>query len=394
MTRTRTKVLFVDHAPIYGGAEIMVVRLASALRNERITPVVAVGDCRQMVDALRERGVEYRVLELRPLNRRRLASALSLWQGAFCLWRLACAERADVIHTNTLRSHILGAMAAPLARRPLVWTLHDFTFPRLLFRCLSPFASRIICVSHTVMEYYAPYCISRNKLHVIYNGVEAGRASVEDRQAIRARLGIGSGSKIVLLPGRLVGGKGHDTFLNAAATVTPLDSSAVFVIAGGSARPSGAGDQLVQMSATHSGGPEYERELHGLVERLGLVGSVIFAGHVLDMDALYAAATVVVHAGTMQEGLGAVPLEAMAAARPVVATDLPAIRETVEDGVTGILVPAGDADCLGEKIGLLLADSDLAYRMGQAGHERARRLFDSERQAAEYVALYHSLLGR
>ena len=94
------------------------------------------------------------------------------------------------------------------------------------------------------------------------------------------------------------------------------------------------------------------------------------------------------------EGLGVVLIEAAFLGKPVVGSDAPGIREAMLDGVTGLLAPPGDAKGLAAAIDTLLADPELARRMGQAGRERARSMFTVERMAARAEALYRELLER
>jgi glycosyltransferase involved in cell wall biosynthesis len=85
-------------------------------------------------------------------------------------------------------------------------------------------------------------------------------------------------------------------------------------------------------------------------------------------------------------------LEAMASGKPVVATDIAGCRDEVVHGETGLLVPVGDAEALSQAILTLLRDPDLARRMGQAGQQRAKELFDERVVCERIVAAYHRLV--
>jgi glycosyltransferase involved in cell wall biosynthesis len=88
------------------------------------------------------------------------------------------------------------------------------------------------------------------------------------------------------------------------------------------------------------------------------------------------------------EGMPLVPIEAMAAGRPAVVTDVGGCREAVADGETGYVVPPGEAAPLAEALGRLLGDPALRARMGAAGRARFERLFSLDRMVRAYQAAY------
>lgn len=387
------RILYVDHAPVYGGAETALVRLATALDRRRYEPHIALGPCPEMERILASAGLSYRVLALRALNRRDWRAVPSAGVSILALRAFALRQRVDLIHTNTLRTHMLGAVAAPAARRPLIWTLHDLTCPPQVFRLLHARATAIICVSQTIRDAYSPFSTRPQRMCVIYNGVEPPDTAGGRAATLRSQLGIAPNRPIVAAVGRLVRGKGQDVFLRAAAELVGQQSDPVFVIAGGATTNGDTTGQLVQMPALNSGGATYEADLHALARQLGLADRVRFTGFLGDPAALYAAAAVVVHPGTMPEGLPTVPIEAMSAGRPVVATDLSAVREIVDDGVSGLVVPGGDPVALAHSIATLLADPARAAAMGEAGKARATRLFDLQHQVTATTAVYDNVLA-
>lgn len=102
----------------------------------------------------------------------------------------------------------------------------------------------------------------------------------------------------------------------------------------------------------------------------------------------------VVACPSLYEGFGLPAVEAMACGVPVVATSAGALSEIIEDGVTGILVPPGDSDALGEALRRLLADPDLCRRMGEAGRRRAVERFTWRLTAQRTAEVYEEVLGR
>ena len=129
-----------------------------------------------------------------------------------------------------------------------------------------------------------------------------------------------------------------------------------------------------------------------LAAELGLRDAARLLGTRADVPELLATAHCVLLASDY-EGCPLSVLEAMAAGVPVVATAVGGIPEIVADGETGLLTPRGDAQALARALETVLADRDLATRLGAEGRARARRELDRERMGAEVVALYDELLA-
>jgi glycosyltransferase involved in cell wall biosynthesis len=165
---------------------------------------------------------------------------------------------------------------------------------------------------------------------------------------------------VVVVLGALTRRKGHAILLRAAATVPGLRY--VFC---------GDGEEA----------PALERAA------AGLAGAVRFAGFRRDIPACLAAADIVA-VPSLQEGLGVAALEAMAAARPVVASRVGGLAEAVVDGETGLLVPPGEPAALAAALGRLARDLDLRARLGEAGRARVRARYTSARMAEGTLACY------
>lgn len=143
-------------------------------------------------------------------------------------------------------------------------------------------------------------------------------------------------------------------------------------------------------------GDGFERpELERLAAERGIAGQTTFLGWVAnaDLPRYYRAAAVAV-IPSLEEGFGIPAAEAMGCEVPVVASDAGGLPEVVEDGVTGRVVPKGNATALADAIAALLRDPALRHRMGKAGRERALRLFDWDRSAEQFEATYEEIGAR
>jgi glycosyltransferase involved in cell wall biosynthesis len=125
---------------------------------------------------------------------------------------------------------------------------------------------------------------------------------------------------------------------------------------------------------------------------LGITDRVFFAGAQEDVRPFLARATCVALAST-EEGMPGSILEAMAMARPVVASRVGGVPDAVTDGVTGYLIPPGDVGALAQAIASVLADPEKAEAMGRAARERAERDFDVELMVRKTEVMYETLVG-
>ncbi|WP_395729535.1 glycosyltransferase family 4 protein [Nakamurella sp.] len=140
------------------------------------------------------------------------------------------------------------------------------------------------------------------------------------------------------------------------------------------------------------GSGEQEPALRAQVARLGLTGSVVFAGMRSDVPEVLRGSDLVVLPSIYGENLPTVLMEAGGCGRPVVASDVGGISDIVADGETGLLVPPGDSPGIAAAILRLLADPDLRERMGQAGRRRMERLFDARLWARSLHVVYQKAI--
>jgi glycosyltransferase involved in cell wall biosynthesis len=315
--------------------------------------------------------------ELRPLDDLRAAMALA---GIVRRWH------PDIVHTHLAKAGALGRAVAVRAHVPvIVHTFHGHVlqdyFSSLktaafakVERALAARTDALIAVAPWVRDELLAMGIgTEDRWHVIPVGVDL-TPLLEDRPALsqaRAILDLPDRGPVVGIVGRLAPVKDHRTFLRAAVQISTEYPDATFVVAGD--------------------GPD-RAALHD--EARAVLGDrVRFLGWVNDLPSLYAACDVVTLTSRM-EGTPVALIEAAAAGRPVVATDVGGVAEVVRDGSTGFTVPAGDDAAVAAAVLSLLRDPDRARAMGEAGAAHVRARFSRDRMANDLTALYGELLGR
>ena len=370
-------ILYLDHAPIWGGAEAVLVTLLQNLDRRRFQPFVGTAPQSPLAQRLENSDVAVLTVPFDTLNQAGWRLPFNLAKSVTAVSRLIRQHHIALVHTNTVRAHIVGSLAGWLTRTPVIWTLHDNTLPLRLARLLSPIPRQVIAVSGWLRDLYQPQGLI-GKCRVIPNGlpmIERG----DPLPSIRGELGIPPDAPLVLNVGRLIAGKAPHLFVAAAESAAAQHPAAHFVLVGGPDAGEAADtaylDRLSHSIANSPLGPR----LHAVGPRQ-------------DVNRFYQAADVVVYSAAQPEGLPTVLLEAMAYAKPVVASAIGGALEIVVDGATGLLVPANEAGALAGAMHALLGDAAAKTKMGQAGHERLRQTFSVEGQVKHTTALYQSVL--
>jgi glycosyltransferase involved in cell wall biosynthesis len=294
------------------------------------------------------------------------------WINVARLARRLFSLRPDIVHTHNVTAHLIGTLAARMARVPVVLnTKQGFVHPsgRLaawVNRHAVSNCRRIVAVcSDTARCALEIEKLPPERVLIIPNGVDtdayhppAGRPASAGSHAIHVA--------------RLRPEKDQATLLRAVRLV--VDRQPDFTL------------ELV--------GDGYSRpELEALARRLNLQRQVVFLGVRQDVPALLGGAGLFV-LSSLTEGTSLAVLEAMATGLAVVATDVGGNGEVVADGETGILVPPGDPSRLADAILTLVADPERAIRMGQAGRRRVERFFDVRSIVRRYEDLYLELRRR
>ncbi len=282
----------------------------------------------------------------------------------------------QLVHTHNRMALIYGAPAGRLAGAAVVHTKHGNN-PRGGTRLLAGNAAgRLVHAFVAVSEETAVTArrrreVPERRLLVITNGIELGRFHPDPaaRARVRAELGIAPDAWVIGTVGRIAAEKNHALLLRAAA---PLLSARTRLLV--------AGD-----------GPL----LPGLTELAGSLGIAPFA-HLLgvrrDVPAVLNALDVFAMSSDT-EGLPLVVLEAMATSLPVVSTGVGGIPNVIEEGRTGLLVPAGDEAALRDRMARLGADPAASRDMGARARDASVARFSAERMQRDYLALYERVLS-
>jgi glycosyltransferase involved in cell wall biosynthesis len=301
----------------------------------------------------------------------------------FFLWNLMkviLSRKIDIIHAHEFAMNVYGSVAAKLTGRPMIGTVHGkiyFTEKRsriLSYKLAVSLCSNMVLVSEDLKEFFVANLKLRNrkKLLTIYNGVDLKKYDSDHGiHALRTELSLPPDAVIACNIGSLFQIKGLPYLLEAAKLILPRHPNFRLLIAG-------EGNQF--------------DDLKSMAARLGLEMAVIFLGFRNDVPAILRLSDFYI-CSSLSEGLSLSILEAMAAGKSVLATNVGGNPELIKNGENGFLVPPSDPAALAEKITFLIENLGLRQSMGEISRGFAQDRFSLTRMMADYQNLYEELLA-
>ncbi|MCS6803939.1 MAG: glycosyltransferase family 4 protein [Acidobacteriota bacterium] len=344
-----------------------------------------------VVQSLRQDGFQIHTVEA--INR---VHPLVNLKTVLALYRLMRRERYEIVHVHTLSAAFVGRLAAWLAGVPLIlYTFRGFAFYAGAPWYIKPLNLLIEWLCRPMTDFFFSQSEENRQRAIRYGVIDPARSltigngirladfitspadSAAIGAAVRQEWGIPASAIVVGMVGRLVKEKGVVELIEAAEHIRRVRRDVVFLMVG---------------EALHSDIGMRE-QLRQMIERRGLTDHFVFTGFRHDVARFYHAMDICV-LPSYREGMPRSIMEAMACGKPVVASDIAGCRDEVVHGQTGWLVPVKDAAALGDALLKLINDPALAQRMGQAGQQRARELFDEERISERIVETYHHLIEK
>lgn len=378
------RVVYLDHCARLSGAELALALLLPEL--EGVDAHVILGEDGPLVQLLHERGVSVEVLLMpraaRDLPREsvRLGGLTVASAAGTALYVARVARRLrrlqpDLVHTNSLKAAVYGALAARLARVPLVWHVRDRVADDYLPRSAVGLVHRLASMPS-----------------LVFANSEATLATLGDlsqRHAIIPRVVLFDPVRLPDVPGKR--DEAGPLQIGMIGRISPWKGQHVFLEAFARAFPSGD-ERAVIVGAPLFGEEEYDQRLRRLAAQLGIESRVEFTGFQRDIAAQLARFHILTHASVIAEPFGQVVLEGMAFGLPVIASAAGGPLEVIDpDRTTGVLVPPGDVGALASALLRLASDPGLRARLGEAARIRARD-FAPEVIAPRVVEAYRDLL--
>jgi len=308
------------------------------------------------------------------------------WRAYVRLLGLVRHSQYDVVHAHSSKAGVVGRLSARRAGVPaVVYTPNAFAFlgaPNRSLHWLYCSSERwlgqrvtdaVICVSQSERRLADQQAISpSDRLVLIENAIDASPFDPAiDPARAKSALGLDADRPVVGYVGRLARQKGIGCLIEAARKVVAVVETAQFVLVGEG---------------------ELDRVVRQMVSKYGLADHVMLAGHRMDIPQVLAALDLFV-LPSLYEGLPYTLMEAMAAGRAVIATDVGGNHDLVRHGETGILVPPNNGAVLADAVVRLLTASDERNRLGEAALAAARARPTPEEMTRQVIELYYRLLA-
>lgn len=296
--------------------------------------------------------------------------------AAWKVRELLRSRRFDLVHANEAHAVTAAWLARPAASAALPLVIsrrvgYPIARSRLAmarYDC----AERVVANSNWVAEQATACGVPREKLNVVYEGVEIpARLTAEQKQAARARWGVSSDAPLLGCVGVLSPDKGQEWLIRALIEVRKEFPAAKLLLAGD--------------------GPCRGR-LEGLAKELGVADAVIFAGFVSGVETVYAALDVFL-LPSFFEALNNSLLAAMAYEVPSIAFNRGALSEIIEHGKSGLLVSGPNAPEIAAAVIRVLRERDVARQLGESGRKRVEQNFSADKMVNEMIRTYNTIVG-
>lgn len=388
------RILFVHSGNDMYGADLILLKLLKGLDRSRFFPVVVLPQdskhINRLAPELERAAIEYRFVRM-SVMRRKYFKPLKIfpWFLDFIVGTLSLAilmkkRRIALVHSNTLAVPC-GALAAAMVRKRHLWHVHEIIVGpiwvrKVLHRLACHFSELIIAVSGPVREHILRDCPGyAEKVKVVHNGIDPTPfLNSNEPPCIRREFGVPANCVLVGMVGRVSRWKGQLVFLAAAQQALEHNKLLYFLAVGGV-----FDDEI-----------EYMDRLRRSVRESGIESRFVVSDYRSDISDVMQAFDIFVLPSILPDPFPTVILEAMAAAKPVIATSHGGSIEMVKEGTTGYLISPNDPGALGQAIVFVANDKARAASMGAAGRKRLLEEFHQERFISDFELIYSGLLNQ
>jgi len=357
----KINILFVCTTLVMGGCEKQLYNIILRMNRRRFNPIIC---------CLKDEGVLGR--DLRKKGIKAYSNLLRSKYDIRVLFHLVSLIKREKIHAIFTVGEgdkmFWGRLAGKFSGVPVIVSSVHSTLADgekgstigFLNKLIMPISDKIVAVSEDQKEFLVKHeGLREEKITVIPNGVDLSRFHGSNQTlSTREELGIPLSHFVVGIIAMLRPEKAHSVFIHAASRILRHTSEVTFLVVG-------EGD--------------LRAELEELVRRLGVSDNVRFLGERQDVEEILASLDAVVLCSYTIESFPNSILEAMAAGKPVVVTDLGGLREIVVDGETGFVVKPRDVEGLADKVLWLINNPEKSRSLGEAGMERVGKLFPLEK---------------
>ena len=373
------RVLFLDHTPFVGGAQLALLDHVRHLDGSRFEAQIACSaSVPSLVDQFRGFGTRTHLVDWPRLRQPTPATIARVISAGVRLRKIIRDEHIDLVVANTSRTAYIASLSLLGSSIPLIWWVRDFDFGRRWFDLLAGVPRRFVCVSNAVRDFYGGANNSKFSVVPVGNDLHDRLAAydVDQIRASRASWGVEPGDVVIGYMGRLVEGKGPEDVLSAFELLRPDFPELRLMIVG-----TGKGQE-----------GDVEAKLHARVTEAGLNAVVRFTGHQTEDALYYQMFDIFVLSSRYPDAMSISVVQAMMAGKPVIATRTGGTPEVVVHDETGILVPPRQPKAMADALRGLLLDPGSASAMARAAQTRVMSRHRQDFVTREVERVYSSLL--
>ena len=352
-----------------GGIANYILTLSGSLRSKGADVIVA-SSGGNLEEEFLSRGIPHRYLNIKT----KFEFGPKAIFSAFKLARIIRDENVDIVHAHTRVSQVAASLASRMTGVPYVTTCHGY-FKVRSRKVLDTWGVKVIAISDAVQDHLKrDLGVPQERISLIYSGVETGKfAKVYTegmKKDIRKELDLKDGPIIGTI-GRLSQVKGQRYLVQAMSDIIGRKKDAQCFIVGD-------GDEKFA--------------LENLVRALNLKDSVHFVSSNVDTAKFLSIMDIFVFP-SVKEGLGIALLEAMAAGKACIASNIGGISDIIKDTSCGILVPVGDINSIGNAVVMLLDNGSLRQKMGENARKQACEKFSLDVMGDKVIQLFKEVLS-
>ncbi|MCK5212097.1 glycosyltransferase family 4 protein [Candidatus Parcubacteria bacterium] len=372
----RKKILFLDHTPFIGGAQLSLISLIGQIDKKKYKVIVVCSKkARQLgltnkYDCL---GIKYYVIDFGQLKSFRIKTIYNLISAIKNIKWIISKDNIDIVFANTVRACIVGSLSSMLGGAKIVWFIQDITFPKSLFKILSFIPRKILYVSKYLAAYYPAVPDCRQEIINIWRDNYSQDIGVEIKKvdAIKRKWGIEDKAIVIGYIGRLVEQKGAQVLIKAVNILVDKNKKRNIkcIIIG-----SGVGQE-----------GDNENELKKMA------GDIVFTGQQENIPLLLKIIDILCIPSLVPEGYPSVAIEAMMSKVPVIGTDVGGTAEIIKPGITGLLVRPNNSKDLSKAILEIIKDKDLKEKIISNAYKEVLKHNTSEYAAYRISNIFESM---
>jgi len=357
-----------------GGAETVLLDIARNVDRNQFNPIVVIHKSKWLHKQLLEHNIDTKII-----------TSNRAWDLSFLvkLVKYSRQFKIDLIHSHLFGANLYSCLAGLILKIPVITTFHNELFlaggseryislKNLLIRKLS--SKMVFVADYMKRDYLNTAKYSPKKMLTIYNGIDLDKLNTDaDISDFRKELGLQDNDLLVGHVANLRPPKGHRYLIETAGKVCKIFPKIKFLLIG------------------EEGDGKIKREIEELIAELGLNENIKLLGFREDVHRLLHLIDIFV-LSSISEGLPLSVVEAMAASKPIVATDVGGLSEIVVNDRNGYLVKAKNPSALAEKISVLIKNKELRIDMGKAGRKIVEEKFSLKTMIDNYQNLYEKLI--